>query len=140
MPCDVVASFPGIFYIAHAKKMLTRAMPATFRNRRACQRILHTAGRADTSNINAACEVASAMESESILAALREANFERLEREAAEAAAVLASENAEKLRTKLKASQKEVAALKETIAAAAAEAKLRPSAEALHKAQVRLHA
>ena len=98
---------------------------------------LQCAGRADTSNITAACEVASAMESESILAALREANFERLERESAEAAAAAAHEAGEKLRVKLKASQKEVTSLKETIAAAAAEAKLRPSAEALQKALVR---
>ncbi len=94
-------------------------------------------GKTDTSNINAACEVASALESESILAALREANFERLERKSAEAAAAAAHEAADKLRAKLKASQKEVTGLKEALAAAAAEAKHRPSAEALQKAQVR---
>lgn len=79
------------------------------------------------------------MESESILAALREANFERLERESAEAAAVAAHEAADKLRAKLKATQKDVASLKEAAAAAAAEASQRPSAEALHKAQVTAH-
>lgn len=76
------------------------------------------------------------MESESILAALREANFERLERESAEAAAVAAHEASEKLRAKLKATQKDVATLREAAAVAAAEAKQRPSAEALLKAQV----
>ncbi|KAK9819108.1 hypothetical protein WJX74_002074 [Apatococcus lobatus] len=92
-------------------------------------------GKADTSNLNAACEVASAMESESILAALREANFERLERESAEAAAAAAHEAADKLRAKLKATQKDIASLREEAAAAAAEASHRPSAEALQKAQ-----
>ncbi|KAK9863504.1 hypothetical protein WJX84_001683 [Apatococcus fuscideae] len=96
-------------------------------------------GKADTDNLNAACEVASAMESESILAALREANFERLERESAEAAAVAAHEASEKLRAKLKATQKDVATLREAAAVAAAEAKQRPSAEALLKAQEQAH-
>lgn len=86
---------------------------------------------------SAVAEVADAVQRDKVAAAQREAEFERLQREAAEDAAAEALETVEKLREKLQGSQREVRSLQERLNAAVAERRQQPNAE-LTKLQVAL--
>ena len=56
-------------------------------------------------NLTAAAEVGVALESEAVASAVREADFERMQREAAEAAATSLQDAVEKLQQKLRTAQ-----------------------------------
>ncbi len=79
----------------------------------------------------AAAEVADAVQREAVAAAEREADLERLQRQAAEAAAAEARETAEKLREKLQACQQELRSVQDRLAAATAERRQQPAANFL---------
>ncbi|BDA46361.1 hypothetical protein COCOBI_08-4530 [Coccomyxa sp. Obi] len=79
----------------------------------------------------AAAEVANAVQREAVAAAEREADLERLQRQAAEAAAAEARETAEKLREKLQAAQRELRSVQDRLAAATAERRQQPAADFL---------
>ncbi|CAL8462495.1 g2028 [Coccomyxa elongata] len=79
----------------------------------------------------AAAEVASAVQREAVAAAEREADLERLQRQAAEAAAAEARETAEKLREKLQAAQRELRSVQDRLVAATAERRQQPAADFL---------
>jgi transcription elongation GreA/GreB family factor len=72
---------------------------------------------------------------EQLAAAEREADFERVQRQVAEAAAAEAAEAAEKLREKLQSSQRELRSLQDRLNAAQAERRQQPSPD-LVKLQV----
>ena len=63
------------------------------------------AGSGDPTTFTSASEVGCALESEAVAAAVREADFERMQRESCEAALARSQEAADKLRLKLKACQ-----------------------------------
>lgn len=77
----------------------------------------------------AAAEVADAVQREAVAAAEREADLERLQRQAAETAAVEAKEAAEKLREKLQYCQRDLRSMQDRLAAATAERRQQPTAE-----------
>ena len=63
------------------------------------------AGSGDPTTFTSASEVGCALESEAVAAAVREADFERMQREGCEAALARSQEAADKLRLKLKTCQ-----------------------------------
>lgn len=69
------------------------------------QSSVNDAGAFNHSNITAAAEVGQALESEAVAAAVREAEFEKLQREAAEAAVHALHEKMDQLKLQLKKCQ-----------------------------------
>ena len=63
------------------------------------------AGKVQHASLTAAAEVGMALESEAVASAVREADFERMQREAAEAGVASLQDALEKLRQKLKTAQ-----------------------------------
>ncbi len=62
-------------------------------------------GKVQCASLTAAAEVGMALESEAVASAVREADFERMQREAAEAGIASLQDASEKLKQKLKAAQ-----------------------------------
>jgi len=62
-------------------------------------------GKVQCASLTAAAEVGMALESEAVASAVREADFERMQREAAEAGIASLQDASEKLKHKLKAAQ-----------------------------------
>jgi hypothetical protein len=79
----------------------------------------------------AAAEVADAVQREAVAAAEREADLERLQRQAAEAAAAEARDTAEKLREKLQVCQRELRSMQDRLTAATAQRRQQPAADFL---------
>ncbi|KAK9818004.1 hypothetical protein WJX72_005629 [[Myrmecia] bisecta] len=116
------------------KRRVPRSQPSLISGGRASARGLENmpadeAGGLDPSAINMGSEVAAAVEAESVMAALREAEFERLQREAAEDMLNAMQESVEKLKQKLKQAQKDAKVARDGSAATAANAMDRPSKE-----------
>lgn len=63
------------------------------------------AGKIQSASLTAAAEVGMALESEAVASAVREADFERMQREAAEAGVASLHDLLEKLRQKLRSTQ-----------------------------------
>lgn len=63
------------------------------------------AGKMQCASLTAAAEVGIALESEAVASAVREAEFERMQREAAEAGIASLHDDLEKLKQKLRSSQ-----------------------------------
>jgi len=63
------------------------------------------AGKVQCASLTAAAEVGMALESEAVASAVREADFERMQREAAEAGIASLQDASEKLKQKLKTAQ-----------------------------------
>ena len=63
------------------------------------------AGKVQCASLTAAAEVGMALESEAVASAVREADFERMQREAAEAGVASLHDALEKLKQKLRSTQ-----------------------------------
>ena len=63
------------------------------------------AGKVQCSSLTAAAEVGMALESEAVASAVREAEYERVQREGAEATVAALQDSLDKLKQKLKATQ-----------------------------------
>ncbi|KAL0020086.1 hypothetical protein WJX79_009298 [Trebouxia sp. C0005] len=83
---------------------------------------LLTKGKVQCASLTAAAEVGMALESEAVASAVREADFERMQREAAEAGIASLQDASEKLKQKLKAAQRESRAARDVASCSAAQA------------------
>ncbi|DBA92530.1 TPA: hypothetical protein ACH3X1_002761 [Trebouxia sp. C0004] len=83
---------------------------------------LMSKGKVQCASLTAAAEVGMALESEAVASAVREAEFERMQREAAEARIASLQDASEKLKQKLKAAQRELRAAKDVASCSAAQA------------------
>ncbi|KAL3148684.1 hypothetical protein ABBQ38_014099 [Trebouxia sp. C0009 RCD-2024] len=83
---------------------------------------LMSKGKMQCASLTAAAEVGIALESEAVASAVREADFERMQREAAEAGIAALHDALEKLKQKLKSTQRDVRSAKDLASSSAAHA------------------